>query len=68
MIKSSIRLTKFVLTDARFISIIELIKANDRVKALYLVRLVTGWDTMPSKRYIDKIEKFKKKMRNPLQY
>lgn len=34
---------KHILYDARFIKSIELINSADHLKAIYIVRLVTGW-------------------------
>ena len=59
---------KNILYDARFIKSIEIINNLDKLKAIYMVRLYTGFGLTSSKKYIFKIEKFKSKMINPLQY
>lgn len=59
---------KHILYDARFIKSIELIKERDYLKAIYMVRLITGWGLSLGKKYVDRLERFKKRMNNPLQY
>jgi hypothetical protein len=59
---------KYILYDARFIRSIEIIKEKDNLKAIYMVRLLTGWGLSTAKKYIDRLDRFKTKMRNPLQY
>lgn len=59
---------KHILYDARFIKSIEIIKEKDNLKAIYLVRILTGWGLAMARKYIDRLDKFKIKMKNPLQY
>jgi hypothetical protein len=59
---------KHILYDARFIKSIELVNASDHLKAIYMVRLVTRWGLTLGRKYVSRIERFKKKMKNPLQY
>lgn len=51
---------KVVLSDTRFIKIIEVLTVNDKILAIYLVRLITGFSLVPSKRYVENLSKFKK--------
>jgi hypothetical protein len=59
---------KSTLYDARFIKSIEILNAHDQLKAIYMVRLYSGFGLASAKKYIRKINRFKAKMRNPIQY
>lgn len=59
---------KEILYDARFIKSIEILTNVNILLAIYIVRLYTGFGLALAKKYIYNIAKFKKKMRNPLQY
>lgn len=59
---------KNLLYDARFIRIIEVLNGYNPHLAIYLIRLITKRGLTFSKKYIIRLEKFKKKMRNPMQY
>lgn len=59
---------KNLLYDARFIKIIEVLNDYNSSLAIYLIRLITNKGLAFSKKYISRIEKFKIKMRNPMQY
>ena len=59
---------KKVLYDARFIKVIEILNTQHKVLAIYLIRLVTQRGLAFSKKYIARLDKFKEKIRNPLQY
>ena len=64
----SINQLKWTLYDARFIKSIEIVFNNDKFKAIYMVRLYTGFSLMLAKKYLNNIQRFKSKMKNPLQY
>lgn len=59
---------KNLLYDARFIKIIEILNDYNSSLAIYLIRLITSKGLAFSKKYISRTEKFKTKMRNPMQY
>lgn len=59
---------KHLLYDARFIKSIEIINAQDKLKAIYMVRLYTGFGLAMERKYVDTINRFKNRMNNPLQY
>lgn len=59
---------KAILSDARFIKIVETLNDYNSGLAIYLIRLVTTKGLTFSKKYISRIEGFKKRMRNPMQY
>lgn len=57
------------LRDARFVSIIKLLKKTEPMLAIYLVRLVTGSGLSFAKKYLVRVEQiYKKHSRNKLQY
>ena len=59
---------KKVLYDARFIKVLEILNSQHQTSAIYLIRLVTQRGLTFSKKYLVRLDKFKEKMRNPLQY
>jgi hypothetical protein len=59
---------KVVLRDARFIKIIEILNDYNSILAIYLIRLITKKGLSFSKKYISRLDVFKQKMRNPMQY
>ncbi len=59
---------KQILYDARFIRSIEIINDFSPWRAIYMIRLYTGFGLALAKKYLSKIKIFKTKMKNPLQY
>jgi hypothetical protein len=59
---------KVVLRDARFIKIVEILNDYNSLLAIYLIRLITKKSLSFSKKYISRLDIFKQKMRNPMQY
>ncbi len=59
---------KNVLYDARFIRICEILISHNKILAIYLIRLITSKGLSFSKKYLDRLDEFKNKARNPLQY
>ncbi len=59
---------KRILFDARFIRICEILVSHNKILAIYLIRLITSKGLDFSKKYLDRLDEFKKKMKNPLQY
>lgn len=58
-----------ILYEARFISIIDiLVKTNNWMLAVYLVRLLTGFKLLSAKKYISVTERFLNKSKNKIQY
>lgn len=56
-----------ILLDGRFITIINLLNKFNSNSAIYLVRLVTGFDLKVSKNYIYKLELIYKNCKNKMQ-
>jgi hypothetical protein len=67
-INMSLTKLKYILYDARFIKSVEILNNNDKNKAIYMIRLYTNFNLSLAKKYIYNLDKFKKKMTNPLQY
>ena len=59
---------KHILYDARFIKSIEIVKEKDNLKTIYLVRILTSWGLALGRKCVDRLDRFKQKMKNPLQY
>lgn len=57
-----------ILYDSRFISIIEILKNQDELLAMYLVRLITGFGLACARKYVHTTAKFIKKSPNFCQY
>lgn len=59
---------KAILYDARFIKIVEVLNDYNSSLAIYLIRLITSKSLSFSKKYVSRLDVFKQKMRNPMQY
>ena len=65
--KFKTKIPQRVLVDSRFISIIHFLKRIHLNSAIYLVRLVTGFNLVVSKNYINKTDIIYKNCKNKLQ-